>query len=406
MARGQGRGDGRRVVGYPPPSGRGAGEPDLTTTAASIPNPTSRPLVRRWLQFAVMVVGFGICAVVLAGAIGLEAGVQASLLGLVFAALPLGVVVPAFLWLDRFEAEPNSMLLFAFAWGALVASVGALVLNTSSLVLLQQSGQDPQTMRAVVVAPVIEESLKGAGVLILVLFRRREFDGVVDGIVYAGITAAGFAFAENILYLGRAYHESGGEGLALVFFLRGVMGPFAHPLFTVCTGIGLGVASSTRRPALRLIAPALGWLLAIALHGWWNLTTVAGLRGFLSTYVLLQVPVFVAFVSIALWARQREGRLIGAALTPYAVAGWLSYPEVAMLSSMPERRRARVFAKLAGGRSGLQAMLSFQDTASELALLRMRMARGTADAQATGTERVLLDALVRLRQVFVGTAGM
>jgi len=397
MASAPGQGDGRRLP-YPTPLPLPGGP--------VVNNPTTRPLVRRWLQVAVMVVGFGLCAVVLAGSIGLEAGVQASLLGVVFAALPLGVVVPAFLWLDRFEAEPNSMLLFAFAWGALVASAGALVLNTSSMVLLQQSVPDAETMRAVVVAPVVEESLKGAGVLILVLFRRREFDGVVDGIVYAGITASGFAFAENILYLGRAYHESGGQGLALVFFLRGVMGPFAHPLFTVCTGIGLGVASSTRRAAIRLPAPLLGGVLAIALHGWWNLTTVAGLRGFLSTYVFLQAPIFVAFVCIALWARKREGRLIGVALTPYAASGWLSYPEVAMLASMPERRRSRVFAQVAGGRQGLQAMRSFQDTASELALLRMRMVRGTADAQAPGTERLLLDALVRLRRVFVGTAGM
>ncbi len=397
MASAPGQGDGRRLpylTPLPQPGGPVAN------------NPTTRPLVRRWLQVAVMVVGFGLCAVVLAGSIGLEAGVQASLLGVVFAALPLGVVVPAFMWLDRFEAEPNSMLLFAFAWGALVASAGALVLNTSSMVLLQQSVPDAETMRAVVVAPVVEESLKGAGVLILVLFRRREFDGVVDGIVYAGVTAAGFAFAENILYLGRAYHESGGQGLALVFFLRGVMGPFAHPLFTVCTGIGLGVASSTRRATVRLLAPLLGWLLAIALHGWWNLTTVAGLRGFLSTYVFLQAPIFVAVGCVALWARKREGRLIGVALTPYAAAGWLSYPEVVMLASMPQRRRARVYAQVAGGRQGLQAMRSFQDTASELALLRMRMVRGTADAQAPGTERLLLDALVRLRRVFVGTAGM
>src|SRR6476646_7952220 len=204
-----------------------------------------------------------VVALVLAAAIGLEAGVQASLLGLVLAVLPLGLVVPAFLWLDRFEAEPTRLLAFAFGWGALVASAGALVLNTSSVLLLRQVGQDPLTVASVGIAPVVEETLKGTAVLLILVFRRREFDGIVDGMVYAGLCAAGFAFAENVLYLGRAFSEGGSHGLAVVFLLRGVIGPFAHPLFTLCTGIGLGVAATTRSRAVRVVAPLAGLLLAI-----------------------------------------------------------------------------------------------------------------------------------------------
>ena len=50
-----------------------------------------------------------------------------------------------------------------------------------------------------------------------------------------------------------------------------------------------------------------------------------------------------------------SGRLIGEHLRPYAAAGWLSYPEVDMLSRMPERRRARHWARFAGGRRALAA---------------------------------------------------
>jgi ATP-dependent DNA ligase len=67
-------------------------------------NATKRPVVRRWGQIGAMLVGFGTCALVVAAGLGVSAGVQASLLGLVLAILPLGVVFPAFLWLDRFEA--------------------------------------------------------------------------------------------------------------------------------------------------------------------------------------------------------------------------------------------------------------------------------------------------------------
>src|SRR6478672_5333119 len=363
----------------------------------------TRSVIRRWFQGAVMIVGFGVCALVLGEAAGVSAGVGASLLGVLLAVLPLGVVVPAFLWLDRFEAEPTRLLVLTFLWGALVASAGALVLNTSTMVVLRNAGQDPLTLGAVVVAPVVEETLKGLVVLLIWRLRRQEFDGIVDGMVYAGISAAGFAFAENIFYLARAYHETGGAGLAAVFFLRGVMGPFAHPVFTICTGIGLGVAATTRRRGIRVLAPLLGWLAAVSLHAIWNLSTVAGVRGFLAVYVFLQVPVFAGFLCMAVWARRREGRLIGQHLSAYADAGWLSFPEVAMLASMPDRRRARMWARATGGRRALAAMTAFQDTASELALLRMRMERGAADAQAPVTERQLLGSLMARRQEFIGS---
>ncbi len=40
--------------------------------------------------------------------------------------------------------------------------------------------------------------------MLLFLFRRQNFDGITDGLVLAGITATGFAFTENVLYLGNA----------------------------------------------------------------------------------------------------------------------------------------------------------------------------------------------------------
>ncbi|MDQ5840757.1 MAG: PrsW family intramembrane metalloprotease, partial [Chloroflexota bacterium] len=129
-------------------------------------NATKRPFVRRWGQVGAMLVGFGTSALVVAAGLGASAGMQASLLGLVLAILPLGVVVPAFLWLDRFEAEPKRMLLFTFAWGALVAAAGALVINTTSVLVLNAVVPDGLTVGTVVIAPVVEESLKGLTVLI------------------------------------------------------------------------------------------------------------------------------------------------------------------------------------------------------------------------------------------------
>ena len=362
---------------------------------------TARQRVARGLLTGFVVCAFLACGLVTLAVIGTDTGPVGLAVGVVFAALPVFVVVPAFLWLDRFEAEPTRLLLFAFFWGALVATLIAVVINTYSLSILRQSGGDVSA-GAVFVAPLVEESAKGLAVLLVLLLRRREFDGVVDGIVYAGLAGIGFAFTENVLYLGRALTEGGGAGLATVFVIRCLFGPFAHPLFTMATGIGLGIASRARTVPARVLAAVAGWCLAVVLHGLWNLSAVAGLRGFVTAYVVLQIPLFLAAVGFALWARRREGRLIAEHVAIYAESGWLTPAEAAMLASMPERRRARSWARSRAGRSGERAMRAFQATGTELAFLRDRMSRGTAPADAPALERQLLEDMVAQRLATVG----
>ena len=48
--------------------------------------------------------------------------------------------------------------------------------------------------------------------MLLLFFRRHELDGILDGIVYAGMVGIGFAFTENILYLASAYVGDDGTG--------------------------------------------------------------------------------------------------------------------------------------------------------------------------------------------------
>jgi protease PrsW len=220
--------------------------------------------------------------------------------------------------------------------------------------------------------------------------------------VYAGICAAGFAFTENIQYLAQAYSQGGGEALTGTFVARCLLSPFAHPMFTVLFGIGVGVAATSRTWLPRILAPLLGYLLAVLSHALWNLAAVSGGRGVVVVYVLIEVPIFLAFLGFVVWARRREGRLIGQFLRPYADAGWLSPAEVAMLASMPKRREARAWARANTGRQGLRAMRAFQDAASELALLRRRMHHSAADEHALAQERELLEALTARRAEFVG----
>ncbi|MEP6629316.1 MAG: PrsW family intramembrane metalloprotease, partial [Lapillicoccus sp.] len=303
----------------------GAGAPAYP----SAPNRTVRPRLRTVVIAGVVATGFLLSAAVLAMQFETGFGLQVTLLAALFSALPLFVVVPTFLWLDRYEAEPTRLLVLAFAWGAICAPAGALLLNTSFAIAMRLAGTtDPDVLTAVFSAPLVEEGLKGLGIVLVILLRRKEFDGVVDGIVYAGLVGAGFAFSENILYLGRNFVDYGQQGLTELFILRCVMGPFAHPLFTACTGIGLGLAVAVVRSGFGRFAVVLGgYLLAAVLHGIWNLSAATG--HLIGVYVVFQVPLFIAFLTLIAVLRAREARLIRTYLSQYADAGWLSHQEVA-----------------------------------------------------------------------------
>jgi protease PrsW len=335
-------------------------------------------------------------------------GTSGFLIGVSLAVLPVPVVLAAFRWVDRFEPEPRTLLAFAFFWGATVAALVAAVINTASaMAVARTSGAEVGlATTAVAVAPFVEEAVKGAAVLAVFLFRRREFDGVVDGIVLAGFVGVGFAFTENVLYFGRAFlagnEELGVTGglfaAGITFVLRGVLAPFAHPLFTTMTGIGLGVAAQSSSARTRLVAPVAGYLAAVALHATWNYSSASGLQGFLTGYLVLMVPAFAVAIGVATWSRRREGATVATWLPVYVPAGWLADGDVAMMASMPRRRQALDWAERTYGGASARALSDFQHAGTELAFLRDRVERGHRVDDFADRERDLLVQLSRARR--------
>ena len=93
----------------------------------------------------------------------------------------------------------------------------------------------------------MEETLKGLAVLVVFLVFRREFDSVLDGIIYAGVAALGFAATENAYYIYTyGYQESGWSGLLSLTFIRVILVGWQHPFYTAFFGIGLAVARLNR----------------------------------------------------------------------------------------------------------------------------------------------------------------
>lgn len=384
--------------GWPPGT---AAYPVVGSTA---PNPTGRPGRRNLLTTGVIIAVFLIAMAALSVFFSVDLGLESTLVAATVAAVPVLIVVPVYLWVDRMEAEPVRYLVFAFLWGALCAAVGAILLNTGIHVLLTAAhAAHADEVSSVISAPLVEETLKGAAIVLIAWRRRREFDGVIDGIVYAGMAGAGFAFSENILYLGHAYAEYGNQGLGATFILRCLMAPFAHPLFTACIGIGLGLAASVARTVWGKIGYGLlGYACAMLLHAVWNLS--ATLDAYFEVYLIVQVPLFIGFLALLFLLKRREGETIRRQLTAYADHGWFTYPEVAMLASLPARRQAKQWAHAWIGERGERAMEAFQSQASDLALLRQRMTKQAAEADAVIRERELLEAIAAHRAELLAAA--
>ena len=214
-------------------------------------------------------VGIGV-ALLIAAVIGLinaviflsSIGFAGTFVGFVMAFTPAPFYLLLFLWIDRYDPEPVWALSAAFGWGALVSLLVSFVVNTvfGGIAAALIDAQTGDTLAAVISAPVIEEATKGLGVLLAMVFLRKEFDGVMDGLVYSGIIALGFATGENVLYYGRTFIAEGFSGLLLIGFLRGVLSPFAHSLFTSMTGMA---AESRARHTTRACASWLqSWVMA------------------------------------------------------------------------------------------------------------------------------------------------
>ena len=299
-------------------------------------------------------------------------------LATLLALLPVGPLVGCFLWLDRYEPEPRRLLVSAVAWGALVATTLALV---PQLVLSQHLSEMTQLA---VVAPVTEEATKGLFLLLLLWWRRAELDGVLDGVVYAGMVGIGFAFTENILYLSgvgidaQVLGESASEAVTWTFVVRCVASPFAHPLFTAAVGVGVGIAVGARSARGRVLAVALGYGVAVLVHGLWNGSVgFADGSGFLLVYLVLMAPLLMVTAGFAVWLRSSERQVLTAALRDAAQRGLLPAADIGWIVDLRARRLARRYAERMGGPAALRAMEEYQQAAVELGFLHHRYLRGT-----------------------------
>jgi RsiW-degrading membrane proteinase PrsW (M82 family) len=307
----------------------------------------------------------------------------------------LCAIPPVFIYLwiprliDRYDPEPAWALALVFAWGAIAACGVACTVNTGVEALATSVGGKDfgEIAGACISAPMVEEGMKGMAVLGVFFFLKREFDGVVDGVIYATFAALGFAATENIIYYANAVKaDPAGGALAATFVVRGILAPWGHPLYTSMTGIGFGIARETNKAWLKWMAPLGGYCAAMFLHCTWN--TASTVSGFL---FLLMLPLWILFVlgfiGILIWLVNRKGKIIRSHLQDEVLLGTLTREELELVCSPFGGLRASFGFGGAAGRK-------FVRTAARLGLSKWHTGRAMQGSKRT----VSADWIVPLRQ--------
>jgi RsiW-degrading membrane proteinase PrsW (M82 family) len=390
-------------------------DPAMLSRAPVVVAPSRKRRVMKWVLAVIGVLVALLLGLLILLLIGAElvnqggvAGLVAVLTGLLVATLPVPIYVMLVLWLDRYEAEPLWLLGVAFLWGATIAAFAAFLINSigGSIVTATAGAATGEAFGALISAPIVEESAKGLVLFIFFFWKKEEFDGVVDGVVYASMVALGFAMTENIKYYGEAA-LSGGETLTTLFIVRGTLSPFAHPLFTSMTGIGLGLSRQSNNKLVKYTAPIVGLIAAMVMHGLWNLSAILASVSpliFIASYVLLMVPIFITAIVVVILGLRREGRIVRDYLACDLQAGNLSQAEYAQLCSVRGRMGSSFKALRTSGLSAWRARMKLHQLASELAFHRSRAARGfyTDDERARAREAEYIRDLEGLRRAASG----
>ncbi|MBI5961845.1 MAG: PrsW family intramembrane metalloprotease [Chloroflexi bacterium] len=254
---------------------------------------------------------------------------MALIVSLFFGFVPMFMFAAFVYWLDRYEKEPKILLGAAFFWGVVIAAGGAFIINTTfgvGIYLFTGSEGAADVGTTSIVAPIVEEFLKGLAVAIVFLLFRKEFDSVLDGIIYGGIAALGFAATENTIYIYRnGYLDGGWQGLFLLTFIRVIVVGWQHPFYTAFTGIGFATARINKNPIIRFIAPFVGYGVAVTTHAFHN--TFGGLIGGLEG---LAAGTFVDWIGwtimfgFIIWMIANERNILKSHLHSEVIGGFIS----------------------------------------------------------------------------------
>lgn len=226
------------------------------------------------------------------------ASTLSAVVGLVFLAWAARLKPTVLSWLAAFGWGTGGALIFAGYGNTVIDSVVA----ASNL-----SDDAVDVVTSVVTGPLVEETGKGIGVLVLILAARKLLTRPAQGGVIGALVGIGFAWGEDVGYYVSAL-EDGMSGLWESFLARALLGAYGHAIFTGVFGYALAWAVLRARNVLvGLLAAAGGFVGALALHAQANgVGFLAPEDSWNLTYGAIEIPVLVVSVALLVWGLRRH----------------------------------------------------------------------------------------------------
>lgn len=309
-------------------------------------------------------------------------------------------------FLDLYEREPIGLIAAAFVWGAVAATTLSAIGNAGWGVLVARLGGPEFASRwtAALTAPFVEETLKGVGVVLIVLIARDEVDDVMDGFVYGALCGLGFTIVEDVFYFLAVF---GGDigGVLQGFFVRVIAsGLYSHVLYTGLVGMAVAVVTTHRddrplRARLRLAALLAG--AAVFGHFLWNSPILEffpahpweGIE-----WVLIPIATAVKGLPLLLFvvlairlAHARERRWLRRTLADEVEEESITPQDLATLESPRRRARARQELRRRAGDRAARLLRRLQREQVNLAMVRSKVA--SEDDPAVVRQRALCRSL-------------
>ncbi len=289
------------------------------------------------------------------------------ILSLFAAIIPTFIYVVLIYWVDRYEKEPWWLLISAFLWGAIPSILFAYFVNTVlSIPFYALAGEGTgDALAAALVAPPVEESIKGMALLGILFLWRHEIDSPLDGIIYGAMVGVGFAMVENVFYFLNEFESGGVEAWQINIAVRTLFG-LNHALFTSMTGLGIAVARLSPTTITKWVAPVVGWGTAVFLHFVHNATVSTGTILCALAFVFDYGGVLLT-IGIIIWALIQEQQWIKQHLSEEVNLGTLTMQQYKMACSGVQRTWHPINLLLSAGPGAYFNALNFYHRCSELA---------------------------------------
>lgn len=210
----------------------------------------------------------------------------------VFAALA-GGIIPALFWLwfwlreDKSQPEPYKLIAVAFIGGMLVVPL--------ALPLQQMAFELYTGLTLVIVWVIIEEVLKYAAALLLILWNRA-VDEPIDYPIYLITIALGFSALENAFFIFNPLATGAFAESFLIGNFRFLGAMLLHVLASGTVGIFLAFAFYKRK-SIKLFFGTIGLCIAIVLHALFNFSIMeANGETRLTVFIFVWFGVIVLFL--------------------------------------------------------------------------------------------------------------